>query len=110
MTLYIFKTAISSSFDFFFTKHIVEPLILGTNVLYSYVTITYLHFLWYHRQRLISSNDIEVNAGPKLDSSKNFTISHWNLNSSAEHTFFKNKSLKSIFQKQPPRDFLGKVF
>ena len=70
MTLYIFKTAISSSFDFFFTKHIVESLILGTNVLYSYVTITYLHFLLYHRQRLASSTDIEVNAGPMLEISQ----------------------------------------
>ena len=64
-----FHTAISSSFStlfFFFTKHIDKPLCLGTNVLYSYATITYLHFLWYHKQRLILSNNIEVNPGDSL--------------------------------------------
>ena len=65
------------------------------NLLYSYVTITYLHFLWYHKQRLILSNDIEVNPGPKLDSSQNFTICHWNLNSIAAHTFSKINILKA---------------
>ena len=80
---------------FFFTKHIDEPLCLRTNVLYSYVTITYLHFLWYHKQRLILSNDIEANPGPKLDSSQNFTICHWNLNSIALHNFSKINLLKA---------------
>ena len=74
---------------FFFTKHIDEPLFLGTNVLYSYVTITYLHFLRYHKQRLILSNDIEVNPEPQLDSSQNFTICHWKLNSITANIFSK---------------------
>ena len=80
---------------FFLTKHIDEPLCLGTNVLYFYVTITYLYFLWYHKQRLILSNDIEVNPGPKLDSSQNFTICYWNLNSIAAHNFSKINLLKT---------------
>ena len=61
---------------FFFTKHIDKPLCLGTNVLHSYVTLTYLHFLWYHKQRLNLSNDIKINPRPELDSSENFTICH----------------------------------
>ena len=76
-------------------KHIDEPLCLGTNLLYSYVTITYLHFLWHHKQRLILSNDNEVNPGPRLDSSQNFAICHWNFNSIAAHTFSKINLLKA---------------
>ena len=71
---------------FFFTKHIDEPFCFRTNALYFYVTITYLYFLWYDKQKLILSNDIEVNPGPKLYSSQNFTIFHWNLNSIAALT------------------------
>ena len=94
----LFQIAISSSFAalfFFFAKHIDEPLCLGTNVLYPYVTITNLHFLWYHKQRLILSNDVKVNPGPTLDSSQNFTICHWNLNSVAAHDFYKINLLKA---------------
>ena len=93
--IYFFKLLFQVALQlcFFFVKHIDEPL--GTNLLYSYVTITYLHFLWYHKQRLILSNDIEVNPGPKLDSSQNFTICHWNLNSIAAHTFSKINFLKA---------------
>ena len=40
---------------------------------YSYVTITYLLFLWYYKQRLILSNDIEINPGPMFDFSQNLT-------------------------------------
>ena len=76
-------------------KHIDEPLCLGTKLLYSYVTITYLHFLWHHKQTLILSNDTEVNPGPKLDSSQNLTIYHWNLNSIAAYTFLKINLLKA---------------
>ena len=76
-------------------KHIDEPLCLGTNLLYFYVTITYLHFLWYHKQRLILSNDNEVNPGPKLYSSQNFAICHWNFNSIAAHTFSETNLLKA---------------
>ena len=63
-------------FLFFFTKHIVEFICLRTSVLYSYVTIKYLHFLWYHKQRQILSNDVEINPGPKLGTSQNFTVCH----------------------------------
>ena len=49
----------------------------------------------YHKQRLILSNDTEVNPGPKLDSSQNFTICHWNLNSIALHNFSKINLLKA---------------
>ena len=76
-------------------KHIDEPLCLGTSLLYSYVTITYIHFLWYYKQRLILIIDIEFNPEPKLDSSQNFTICHWNLNSIAAHTFSKINLLKA---------------
>ena len=81
---------------FFFTKHVDERLCLGTNVLYSYVTIAYIHFLWYHKQRLILINETEVNPGPKLDSSQNFTMP-LELKQYRSACFFKNKSLKSIF-------------
>ena len=83
---------------FLFTKHIDEHLCLGTNLPYSYVTITYLQFLWYHKQRLILSNDIEVNPGPKLDSSQNLTLCHWNLNSIAAHNFSKINPLKAYLK------------
>ena len=80
---------------FFFRKHIDRPLCLGTNVLYSYVAITYLQFFWYRKQRLILSNDIVVIPGPKLDSSQSFTICHWNLDSIAPHNFSKINLLKT---------------
>ena len=73
----------------FFTKHIDEPLCLGTNVLHSYVTKTYLDLLCYHKQRLILSNDTEINPGPNLDFSQNFAIRNWNLNNIAAHNFSK---------------------
>ena len=41
------------------------------------------------------SNDIEVNLGPKLDSSQNFKICYWNLNSIAAHNFSKINLLKA---------------
>ena len=47
---------------------------LETNVLYFSVALTYLHFSWYHKQRLILSNGTEVNREPNPDSSQNFTI------------------------------------
>ena len=80
--------------SFFFTKHIDESLCLETNVLYFYVA-TYLHVLWYHKQRLVLDNGIEVNPGPKLDSSQIFTICHWNLSSITEHNFSKINLLKA---------------
>ena len=58
ITLYIFLN--------FLMKHIGEPLYLGKNALCSYITITHLHFLWYHKRRLILSNDNEINPGPKI--------------------------------------------
>ena len=82
---------------FFTTKHIDESLCLGTNVLYSYITIIDLHFLWYHNQRLILSNDSEVNPAPKLDPSQNFTMCHWDLNSIAAQNFSKVNLLKAYF-------------
>ena len=98
MALYLFfQIAISGSLTilYFFMKYIDEPLCLGTHVLYSYVTITYLQFLCYHKRRLILSNDIGVNPGPKLDSTQNFTTCHWNLNSIAAHNFLKINLLKA---------------
>ena len=77
------------NFVFVFEKRLNEPLCLGTNVLYFYVTITYIHNLWYYKQRLILSNGNKVNRGPKLDSWQNFTICHWNLNGITAHTFSK---------------------
>ena len=45
-------------------------------VLYFFFLISFLSF------QLIFSKDIELNPGPKKDSSKrNFSIAHWNLNS-----------------------------
>ena len=51
--------------------------------------------MWHHKQRLILSKDTEVNPGLKLDSSQNFTICHWNLNSIAAHNFSKINLLKA---------------
>ena len=66
---------------FFFAKHNDEPLCLGKNyVFFCYNSIPPLN-LWYHKQRLTLSNDIEVNPGQKPDSSQNFTICRWNLSS-----------------------------
>ena len=50
--------------------------------------------MWYHKQNLILSNDVEVNPGPKLGSSQNFTICHSNLHSIAAHNFSKINLLK----------------
>ena len=41
------------------------------------------------------SNDIEVKPGPKLDSSQNFAICHWNLNSIAAQNFPNINPLKA---------------
>ena len=51
--------------------------------------------MWHHKQRLILSKDTEVNPGLKLDSSQNFIICHWNLNSIAAHNFSKINLLKA---------------
>ena len=55
---------------------------------FSFV-ITFLSLL------LILSNDVELNPGPKKDSSKrNFSIAHWNLNSIAAQNFVKLSQLE----------------
>ena len=66
---------------FFFLQSIPMNLFAWEKIMYSSVTIVYHHFLWYHKQRLTLSNDIEVNPGQKPDSSQNFTICRWNLSS-----------------------------
>ena len=48
-------------------------------LLYS-VTIANV-ILWYFFSLLELTGDIELNPGPKSDSSQNFSICHWNLNS-----------------------------
>ena len=70
-------------------------LCLGANELYYHVTITYLHFLRYHKQKLILSGDIQINPGTKIDSSQNFTLCHWNLNCIAAHNFSKINTFKT---------------
>ena len=45
--------------------------------------------LWYFFRLLKLSGDVEFNAGPKLDSSQNFSICHWNLNSMSGHNYSK---------------------
>ena len=42
---HFFKLLFRAVVQLFFMKHVDEPLYLGKNVLYFYVTITYLHFL-----------------------------------------------------------------
>ena len=44
---HFFKLLFRAVVQLFFMKHVDEPLYLGKNVLYFYVTITYLHFLWH---------------------------------------------------------------
>ena len=51
--------------------------------------------MWYYKQIQILSSDIEVNPGLKLDSSQNFVICHWNLNSIAAHHCLKINLLKA---------------
>ena len=59
-------------------------------VLSFFFLITFLSLL------LILSNDIELNPGPKKDSSKrNFSIAHWNLNSIAAQYFVKLSQLET---------------
>ena len=56
---------------------------------FSFV-ITFLSLL------LILSNDVELNPGPKKDSSKRkFSIAHWNLNSIAAQNFVKLSQLET---------------
>ena len=64
------------------------------NIVSQYNFNNYFRFLCYHKQRLILNNDIEVNPGPKFDSSRNFIICHWNLNSIAAYNFSKINLLK----------------
>ena len=85
MILYTFLNCYFNSFAtlffFFFARHNDEPLCLGKNyVFFCYNSIPPLN-LWYHKQRLTLSNDIEGNPGQKPDSSQNFTICRWNLSS-----------------------------
>ena len=48
--------------------------------------------------RLILSNYVELNPGPKKDSSKrNFSIAHWNLNSIVAQTFVKLSQKLKIY-------------
>ena len=59
-------------------------------VLYFFFLISFLSF------QLIFSKDIELNPGPKKDSSKrNFSIAHWNLNSIAAQNFVKLSQLEA---------------
>ena len=59
-------------------------------VLSFFFLITFLSLL------LILSNDVELNPGPKKDSSKrNFLIAHWNLNSIAAQNFVKLSQLEA---------------
>ena len=59
-------------------------------VLSFFFLITFLSLL------LILSNDIELNPGPKKDSSKcNFSIAHWKLNSIAAQNFVKLSQLEA---------------
>ena len=52
--------------------------------------ITFLSLL------LILSNDVELNPGPKKDSSKgNFSVAHWNLNNIAAPNFVKLSQLEA---------------
>ena len=61
-------------------------------VLSFFFLITFLSLL------LILSNDIELNPGPKKDSSKrNFSLAHWNLNSIAAQNFVKLSRLEAYY-------------
>ena len=53
--------------------------------------------MWYHKQRLVLSNNNEVSSEPKLDSFQNFAIFHWDLNSITAHNFSIKNSFKSIY-------------
>ena len=81
-------------FCIFFTKHINE-LFFGNkwSVFLCYSNILPLSLVSQKRPILII--DIEVNPRPNLDSSQNFIICHWNLNS-AQHIILQQqqKSLK----------------
>ena len=81
-------------FCIFFTKHINE-LFFGNK---WYVFLCYSNILplsLVSQKRPILIIDIEVNPRPNLDSSQNFIICHWNLNS-AQHIILQQqkKSLK----------------
>ena len=45
--------------------------------------------LWYFFHLLELSGDVEFNPGPKPDSSQNFSICHWDLNSMSVHNYSK---------------------
>ena len=69
---------------------ITEAKFQNSFVLSLFFLITFLSLL------LILSNDVELNQGPKKDGSKrNFSISHWNLNSIAAQNFVKLSQLEA---------------
>ena len=74
----ITKALVSQKYCKSITKALVLQKFQNSFVLHFFFLISFLSFL------LIFSNDVDLNPGPKKDSSKcNFSIAHWNLNSSA---------------------------
>ena len=51
------------------------------HILYWFLLTNYLFHFWICELQVILSGDVELNPGPKPNSSQNFSICHWNLNS-----------------------------
>ena len=55
--------------------------------------------IWLYTRIIDLSGDVENNPGPRLNSSQNFSICHWNLNSITVHSYVKISLLKiSLFK------------
>ena len=58
-------------------------------IIYWNILSSFMSNIWYCKCLLQLSGDIELKPGPKPNSSKSFSICHWNLNSITSHNFIK---------------------
>ena len=73
---------------FFRAKVNIINICLG-RIVYWNILSSFMLNIWFCKCSLRLSGDIELNAGPKPNSCKSFSICHWNLNSSISHNFNK---------------------
>ena len=87
-TVNLIRFAINSKLFLFPITRIFRKVRLQLiTLLYSVMIVNVM--LWYFFRLLELSGDIEFNPGPKPDSSQNFSICHWNLNSILAHNYSK---------------------
>ena len=68
--------------------------ILSSRAVHSVAVILFIHHIWLHGLMIKTSDDIELNSGPKHKQDQSLSICHWNLNSIPAHSFQKLELLQ----------------